>query len=142
MNVHQQFIDGYDRLLDHVYAWYESLFPKPIDVRLLEILGGTTFTIGGIRRYNRPLTIVLSRGKLLRSRRFRRMVLDGQGVLASDIKWAIKIQGEEYERDVVLAFDRDERLRSTGWRVAYVSIKDLWQNPELVRRKLMPILSS
>ena len=141
MNVHQRFIDGFDRLRDAVYARYESLFPRPVEVRLVEILGGTTITIGNVRHNNRPMTLVLSQGKLLRSRRFRHMVIDGRGVLASDIRWAIMIQGPEYENDVVMAYERDERLKSQGWRLAYVTVKDLWQNPEAVRRKLQPVFA-
>lgn len=132
-------MDAFDRLRDSIYARYERLFPSAIDSRLVQILGGTTFTIGGIRHNDRPMTIVLSRGKMLRSRKFRKVVLDGMGCLANDVKWAIAIQGPEYERDVVTAYDRDERLAAAGWRVAYIQVRDLWHNPERVRASLQPI---
>jgi very-short-patch-repair endonuclease len=131
----------YDRFRDSLYARYERLFPSAVQVRLIEILGGTTFTIGRYRRNGRPMTITLSRGKLLRSRKFRRIVLDGMGVLASDIQWAIAIQGAEYERDVVSAYERDERLEAAGWRLAYVQGRDIWHNPARVRESLLPFFA-
>jgi very-short-patch-repair endonuclease len=131
----------FDRLRDAVYARYERLFPTPVQVRLIEILGGTTITIGGIRRNNRQLTLTISRGKLLRSAKFRRMVLDGRGVLANDIMWAIAVQGSEYERDVVSAYERDERLRAAGWRLAYVNVRDVWTNPASVRNNILQFLA-
>lgn len=134
-------LSKYDRLRDYIYFRYERLFPAPVQVRLLEILGGTTITIGAIRHNNRPLTLTLSRGRLLRSAKFRRQVLDGFGVLANDIKWAIAIQGPEYERDVVAAYERDEKWAEQGWRVAHVRIHDIWQNPNAVRDNLTPFFS-
>lgn len=134
-------LDFYDRTRDRIYARYERLFPSPVHVRLIEILGGTTITIGTIRRGNRPMTITLSRGRLLRSRKFRRAVLDGMGCLANDVKWAIAIQGPDYERDVVSAFERDEKLEAAGWRLAYVQVRDVWHNPERVRASLMPFFN-
>ena len=131
----------YDRIRDRLYTRYERLFPMPTEVRLLEVLGGTTLTIGGIRRRDRQMVITLSRGKLLRSRKFRRAVLNGMGVLASDVKWAIAIQGPEYEMDVVKAYERDEQLEAAGWRLAYVSIRDLWTNPASVRKNVLQFLS-
>lgn len=141
MNVHQHLIDGFDRLRDGLYARWEALFPRAVEVRLIEILGGTTMTLGNIRHNNRPMTIVFSQGRLLRSRHFRRTVIDGRGVLAGDVRWAIMIQGPEYEHDVLMAFERDERLKAEGWRLAYVTVKDLWQNPERVRQKLLPVFA-
>jgi len=135
------FITIYDRIRDGVYARYERFFPTPVQVRLIEILGGTTITIGAVRRNNMPMTITLSRGKLLRSRKFRRTVIDGMGCLASDLKWAIAIQGPEYERDVVAAYERDERLEAAGWRLAYVQVRDIWHNPAAVRKSLLPFLT-
>lgn len=134
-------LEKYDAFRDAIYARYERLFPTPVQARLIEILGGTTITIGGIRRGNRPMTITLSRGKLLRSRKFRHLVLDGMGCLANDVKWAIAIQGPEYERDVVMAYERDEKLEQAGWRVAYVRLADIWQNPNAVRDNLKPFFT-
>jgi hypothetical protein len=141
MNVHPRFIDGYDRFRDFFYSRYESLFPRPVQVRLIEILGGTTITIGGIRHNNRPMTLTISRGKLLRSRRFRRAVINDHGVLATDVRWAIIIQGADYERDVVSAYQRDEQLEREGWNLAYISLKDIWNNPNRVRQNLLPLFA-
>jgi hypothetical protein len=141
-NKSMSLMDKYDQCRDAIYARYERLFPTALDARLVQVLGGTTFTIGGIRRNGRPMTIVLSRGKMLRSRKFRKVVLDGMGCLANDVKWAIAIQGPEYERDVVTAYERDERLAAAGWRVAYIQVRDLWQSPERVRANLRPIFGA
>lgn len=129
----------YDRFRDSIYARYERQFPSAVQVRLIEILGGTTITIGGIRHNGRAMTITLSRGKLLRSAKFRRAVLDGMGCLANDIKWAIAIEGPEFERDVVLAYERDEKLKAAGWRLAYVRPSDIWHKPDNVRQRLLPM---
>lgn len=131
----------FDRARDYVYSQYERLFPSPVEVRLIEILGGTTFTIGGIRHGNRPMTITLSRGKLLRSRRFRRAVLDGKGVLANDVRHAVILQGADYENKVVEMYERDERLEELGWQLIYVKVRDIWQNPKAVRENLKPLFS-
>lgn len=141
MSRRAKYYQFYDRIRDSIYARYERLFPSPIEVRLIEILGGSTFTIGTIRRGDRQLTITLSRGKLLRSERFRRAVLDGKGVLANDVKWAIAIQGPEYERDVVAAYEHDELLKEQGWRVRYIPARDLWQSPTRVRSSVQQFLA-
>jgi hypothetical protein len=142
MGRNENFLTIYDRLRDAIYAYYERLFPSAVEVRLVEILGGTTFTIGRFRRNGRAMTVMLSRGRLLRSRRFRRGVLDGMGVLANDIQWAITIRGADYERNVVAAYERDEKLRTAGWRLAYVSVRDIWHNPDNVRANLLPFLNA
>jgi very-short-patch-repair endonuclease len=130
------------RLRSILSTKYNTLFPAPVEVRLVEILGGTTLTIGRLRRNGRPMTITLSRGRLLRSRRFRRAVLDGQGILANDVKWAIQILGPEYERDVVAAYERDEWLEEHGWRLGYVRAFDIWNHPEKVRENIVPFIAS
>ena len=114
-------------------AYIETLFPPADETRLIEVLGGTTITIGGLRRNGRQLTIVLSRGGLLRSERFRRAALNSDGVLANDIQWAIKIRGHEYERDVVSAYELDERMKADGWRVRNIPARWLYEQPEKVR---------
>jgi hypothetical protein len=123
-------------------TYYDSLFQSPVEVRLVEILGGVTLTVGFIRKRGRPMTITLSRGRLLRSKRFRRAVVDGDGMLASDIKWAIKIMGAEYERDVVAAYEHDEYLKAHGWRLGYVRAWDIWNNEEKVRQLIVPFVSA
>lgn len=137
MRTHKDF---FKRLRARLYGWYERQFPTPIDSRLLEILGGTTLTIGALRHNGYPLTLTLSRGRLLRSERFRRQVLGGKGVLASDVKWAIQIMGPEYERQVVSMYERDEKLEAAGWRLLYVRWQDVWHNPKRVRRDVLQFL--
>lgn len=142
MSMRHKLLVKYDALRDWMYYHYEQLFPTPVQVRLIEILGGSTITIGAFRRDNLPMTIMLTRGKLLRSKRFRAAILDGTGMLANDIKWAIKILGPEYERDVVAAYEMDERLHQDGWHMAYVSARDIWNNPARVRASLQRFLNA
>lgn len=132
----------YDRIRDAFYARYERLFPPFIETRLIEILGGTVITIGSRRHNGRQMKIIISRGKLLRSRKFRKTVLDGMGVLANDVKWAIAVYGSEYERDVVAAYERDEKLEREGWRVAYIRRDDIEKNPTKVLENLLPLFSN
>lgn len=115
---------------------FPKLYPKPTDVRLIQVLGGVTLTIGFMRDRvtGYPLTIVFSKGRLLKSEHFRRAVLDNMGVLANDVKRAIALQGVEYERDVVAAYERDERLKSAGWNVLHIPAHWLWTDPSKVRQ--------
>lgn len=131
----------YATLWEWLRRRWKSLFPKPAEVRLLQILGGSVIVIGSIRRNGRPLTITLSRGRLLRSERFRRSVIDDQGMLANDVRWAIAIQGKDYERDVIAAYEQDEQLQAAGWRVRWIPEAWLWTNPSRVRKNVLQFLS-
>lgn len=121
---------------------YELLFPAPSEVRLMQILGATTVTIGRWRhkKTGRPLTFVLSRGHLLRSEKFRRSVVDGNGVLANDVRMAITIRGPEYERDVVAAYERDEYLKNKGWTIKAIPQSWLLSNPKKVRTSVLQFI--
>ena len=130
------------KLRQKISAKFDSLFQAPVEVRLVEILGGTTLTIGAFRRNGNPLTITLSRGRLLRSKRFRRAVLDGNGILANDVRWAIQILGADYERDVVAAYERDEWLEQHGWRLGYIREYDIWNRPANVMRDMTAFISA
>lgn len=121
---------------------YVRMFPDPMETRLIQILGGTTITIGAFRRDNRPMTIVLSNGRLLRSERFRRSVVDDQGMLANDLKWAIKLQGPEYERDVVRAYEIDEAMAEAGWIIKTIPVRWLYENPNKVRTSVRQFIYS
>lgn len=141
-NIGMNIFGLYDRLRDAAYARYERLFPAPIETRLIEVLGGTVITVGSRRHNDRQMKIIISRGKLLRSRRFRNTVIDGMGVLANDVQWAIAVRGPEYQRDVVAAYERDERLKAAGWRVAYINYLDIENNPRQVYEKLLPFVTA
>jgi very-short-patch-repair endonuclease len=119
-----------------------SLYPDPQQTRLENILGATTVTCGRFRRNGKPLTITLSRGRLLRSERFRRSVVDDMGVLANDIRMAIQVEGPEYERQVVAMYERDEKLREQGWVVRYIPQRWLWENPAKVRQAVKQFVYS
>lgn len=123
-------------------AW-KSCFPRPVETRLINVLGGTTLTLGWLRdkATGHQFTLILSRGKLLRSERFRRAALTPGGILANDIKWAIAVQGPEYEHDVVAAYEQDEKLAAAGWRLWYVRAADVWQNPGRVKKDVLQFLA-
>jgi hypothetical protein len=121
---------------------YVRMFPDPLETRLIQIRGGTTLTIGTLRREGRPFTVVISNGRLLRSERFRRSVIDDQGMLANDLKWAIKLQGPEYERDVVAAYERDEAMAEAGWIVKTIPVRWLYENPNKVRTSVRQFIYS
>src|SRR5690348_7865918 len=90
------------RLKATLSSWYYNQFHDPAEVRLLEICGGTTFTIGRLTYDGRPFTLILSHGKLLKSEGFRRVALDNKSILyMNDVNQVLAIQGYDYERDVV-----------------------------------------
>lgn len=109
-------------------------YHNPDQIRLEQILGATTLTIGRFRdkQTGYPFSLVLSRGHILRSEKFRRTVIDDMGVLANDVQMAIGIQGYEYEHDVVAAFERDEYLAEKGWNIRYIPVSWL-SEPNRVR---------
>lgn len=119
------------------------LYRRPEQVRLLHILGATTLTLGFVRHKNTnfPLTIILSRGRLLRREHFKAISNNSTILLANDIRWAIALQGRNYENDVVSAYEYDEKLKEMGWVVRYIPERWLWQNPFKVRAEVTRFLS-
>lgn len=115
--------------------WIRRHYSSPDEIRLEQILGGTTITFGRFRDKvtGYPLSFVISRGHILRSERFRRSVLDDQGVLANDVKMALAIRGPEYEHDVVHAYERDEYFKEQGWTLKWIPRSLLYTNPDQVR---------
>jgi very-short-patch-repair endonuclease len=116
-------------------AWIRKHYTSPDEIRLEQILGGTTITFGRFRdkQTGYPLSFVMTRGRLLRSERFRRAVLDDKGVLANDVRMAIGIRGPEYEHDVLNAMERDEWLAEQGWTLRWIPRSWLYTNPDKVR---------
>lgn len=108
----------------------------------MEILGGKALTVHAVRdkKTGLPLTIILSRGPVLRREHFRRTG-DRLILFSNDIKWALAVQGREYERDVVAAYERDEKLREAGWRIKYIKADWLWNKPDLVKRDVLQFLA-
>lgn len=97
---------------------------SPAEVRLLHALGGTTVTVGWLRDTETrvPVTLVVSRGRLLRREGFKRHVPVGSAVLtfANKHGLAIALRGTTYEHDILTFMEQDEHLQSLGWRVCYV----------------------
>lgn len=106
-------------------ALVDKCFPDAAEVRLLEVLGGTTLTIGAIQRGGRTCTLILSKGRLLRSERFRRVAADSRMVLwMNDVGQILAVQGRDYEHDIVKYFEADEALKQQGFRVQW--LPELW----------------
>ncbi len=120
----------------------KQLYATPAEVRLIQIMGGRTLTIHALRsaKSGLPVTLVLSRGKYLRREHFRRTG-DRLILFSNDIKWALALQGREYERDVVAAYERDQKMQANGWRVKYIRADWLWNKPELVRQDVLQFLA-
>lgn len=120
----------FDTVKAAIHDRYLQQFPEPAEVRLLELCGGITFTIGRIKRDGKPMTIILSNGKLLKSEKFQRVALENKAILyMNDIGQAICIQGKEYERDIVAAQQLEDEFNERGIRVRYIPQSWLDNNP-------------
>lgn len=121
----------------------QSLFPTYEEVRIIQVLGGTVVTIRRIRdkETHRPLRIVVRQPRILKREHFRRTG-DSLILFSNDLKMGLAIQGREYERDVVAAYERDQFLISMGWRVRYIRAKDLFHNPEVAKRSILQFLNA
>lgn len=131
-----------NKLKEQLNVKTERFYPRPAEVKLIQVLGGKTLTIPTIRSQQTglPMTIVLSRGKILRREHFKRTG-DTLILFSNDLKWALALQGREYERDVVAAYERDEELINSGWRIKYIRAYDLWHNPVELRKNLLQFLT-
>lgn len=106
----------------------ERAFLDADEVRLINLLGGSTVTLGFIKnRHDQPITIVLSRGKLLRSEHF---TFNPHGLISfvNDIQRGI-ILGP---RDILV----EQELSEKGYYVTFVEPRQLWGNAGLVQRDL------
>lgn len=122
---------------------YLSLYPKATEIKLIEIMGGKTLTLDFIvsRKNGRPLTLILSRGSTLRREHFRRTG-DSLILFSNDLKWALALQGRDYERDVVAAYERDTELRAEGWHIMYIPVNWLRDDPAKVRHAVTGFLAT
>lgn len=122
--------DFIKKIKSSLHARYASLFPNPAEVRLLEVCGGITLTIGKIKRHGRPMTIIFSEGRLLKSEQFQRIALDNKAILyMNDINQVIAIQGNDYERNIVKYQELEDSLLERGMRVRYIPQRWLESNP-------------
>lgn len=90
-----------------------------------------------------PLTIVLSRGKILRRHKIRREVRVGRYYvdLANDIGWGIEIDGKYFHMNVVADFDRDAYLLERGWRVIHIKAARIWNDPAGTKAMVLALLN-
>lgn len=120
----------YDDMKAALRSRYLQCFIEPAEVRLLEIVGGTTLTIGRIKRDGKPMTIVLTHGKLLRSENFKRVAIDNKSILyMNDVNHAIMIQLDDYKQDIVKEQELSEKFMEAGIVVRYIPQRWLENNP-------------
>lgn len=109
---------------------YLQCFIEPSEVRLLTILGGSVLTIGQIKRDGRPMSIVFSHGKLLKSEHFKKIALDNQSILyMNDVNHAIMVQMDGYKQDIVKEQMLSDKFMEAGIRVRYIPQRWLENNP-------------
>jgi len=128
-------------------AWWRLnrlLFPSPAELRLIEIMGGKYWKIEWLKhpRTKFRFAIVLSLGKFLRDEKFGREVRVGKYYIdfGNDVLMGIEVDGAEYHRDVVAAFDRDSYLYQRNWRVMHIMAVRLWNEPAVVQREVLKFL--
>jgi hypothetical protein len=120
----------YDDMKAALRSRYLQTFIEPAETRLLEICGATTITIGRIKRDGKPMTIVLTHGKLLRSEGFQKVAIDNQSVLyMNDVNHAIMIQLDSYKQDIVKEQEMADKFIEAGIRVRYIPQRWLESNP-------------
>lgn len=118
------------RLAAAIRQRYEACYRDPAEIRLLEILGGITLTIGSLKRNGRTFTLVLSEGYLLKSEHFRKVANDNRAVLfMNDIDQVLVIQKYDYQHDVVKYQELEDELLGRGLRVRYIPQSWLDYNP-------------
>jgi len=128
-------------------AWWRLnrlLFPSPAELRLIEIMGGKYVTVEWLKHPKTKFrfAIVLSLGKFLRDEKFGREVRVGKYYIdfGNDVGWGLEVDGAEYHRDIVAAFDRDSYLYQRGWRVMHIMAVRLWNEPAVVQREVLKFL--
>lgn len=122
---------------------YDASFIDPAEVRLLTILGGSVLTIGKIKKNGRPMSIVFTHGKLLRSENFKRVAIDNQSVLyMNDIHNAIMIQMDSYKQDIVKEQELEDKFIESGIRVRYIPQRWLESNPKLALQSIQSFIYS
>jgi hypothetical protein len=118
-------------------------FIEPAETRLLEICGATTITIGRIKRDGKPMTIVLTHGKLLRSEHFKKVAIDNKSILyMNDVNHAIMIQLDDGKMDIVKEQELSDKFMEAGIRVRYIPQRLLENNPLKVLQSINQFIYS
>lgn len=139
-------ISKYYRIRSQWFRLNRLLFPSPAELRLVEIMGGKVIRFKGIRHPDTgfPFAIIFSMGNIFKEEKFRREVRAGRYFIdfGNDIFWGIEVDGAEYHRDVVAAFDRDAYIYDRGWRVKHIPAVRLWLEPDVVQRDVLKFLTT
>ena len=134
---------AYKQLTKRLERWAEKkLFPRSAEIRLLNALGGSTLTIGRIRspKTKQPMTLILSRGRLLRRKRFERMN-DSMFLFGSKAKkYVLALQTPAAHRDIVAEMETEDNLHNAGWHVSWIAPEELQKDPRKVRHQVLQFL--
>lgn len=112
----------------------DMLFPNPLAVRLLNALGASTVTIGRVRKGHKPMTIVLSKGRLLASENFKLDTLNGQVCLINDVRFVIGVESDDYHSDIVLGQQLDDWLADHNYHALWIPKRWIQGDPSRVRQ--------
>jgi very-short-patch-repair endonuclease len=122
-----------DRLIRSVQGWrrlHRLLFPSPLEAQFVRIMRGHTLTIPFVksRRTGFPLTFIW-RGKLLKRELVKREVRAGSkfidyAVVTPFYKRGIEIYSS-WHMDVVADQQREDYLKARGWKIMYVTSKQM-----------------
>lgn len=123
-----------ERAREFVSKFVESKQVTPVEARLVEVLGGKTMRVESLagHKLDQPVTLILRRPKILKKEHFSRT---GDSVIlySNDLKMCLALKGYEYRRDVIGSWERDEKLKADGWRIQYIDIEWLANNPAKVQ---------
>jgi very-short-patch-repair endonuclease len=112
-------------------------------MRLIEIMGGHVWRVKWFKDFYTgfPFAVVVSRGKLFRKEHVRREVRIGRyyADFSNDIKRSIEVDGAAYH-DVIKDQERNEYIKSAGYKTLHIPAKDIYNRPLLVRSKVREFL--
>lgn len=123
-------------------------FASPAELRFVELFGGRVWRVGWLRNPRTGFCFVYYNiGPFLKREFIEREVRVGPGVFVDFgaktryYKKAIEILGWQWHQDVLAEQSRHDYLTSMGWEVIYIEARQLWRDPESVKRKVSHFLS-
>lgn len=118
----------------------------------MRLMGAKLFTLGWLKSTPQgfPLTLVLSRGKILRRAKIKREVRIGRcwTDFANDLYWCIEIDGSPWHQDVVADFDREVYMKEyllrqhKDMRILRIPAPRLWHDSAGVQRDVLKFLAA
>jgi very-short-patch-repair endonuclease len=123
------------------------IFPSPLELEFVELMGGKVWRSKRIRdrKRNFPLAIILSMGPVLGGENMKREVRYGRYFVdfSNDVNRVIEIDGAQYHMDVVADMDREIYLTSKPYNCRILRIKtyEIRNQPDRVQQKTMKFLT-